>query len=75
VAGREASKLVDMNQSRAEGESTAARFGKQILAAIVLVIAAWIVIKVVLGIVGFLFIPILAIAAVLALIWAIRVLF
>jgi hypothetical protein len=64
-----------MNESRAEGESAAARFGKQILAAIVLVIAAWIVIKVVLGIVSFLFIPILAIAAVLALIWAIRVLF
>jgi hypothetical protein len=64
-----------VSQSRTEGESAAGRFGKQVLAAIVLVIAAWIAIKIVLGIVGFLFIPILAIAAIVALVWAIRVLF
>jgi hypothetical protein len=41
----------------------------------VLLIAAWILIMVLVHIVAFLFYPILAIAAIAALIWAIRVLF
>lgn len=45
------------------------------LAVFVLLIAAWIIIKVFVHIVAFLFFPILAIVAIVALIWAIRVLF
>jgi H+/Cl- antiporter ClcA len=61
--------------SQTKGESSAARFGKQLLAVFVLIIAAWIIIKIFAGIVGFLFFPILAIGAIVALVWAIRVLF
>jgi hypothetical protein len=64
-----------MNQTRAEDESSVARFGKHVLAAIVLLIAAWIIIKVLIHVVAFLFWPVLAIAAIVALIWAVRVLF
>lgn len=60
--------------SSAHEGSTVERFGKHVLAILVLLIALWIVIKLVVGILTFLFYPILAIAAVIALIWAIRVL-
>jgi H+/Cl- antiporter ClcA len=58
-----------MNQSAAE------RFGKHVLAVLVLLIAAWIVIKLVIGIVAALFVPLLVIGAIIAFIWAWRVLF
>lgn len=58
-----------------EGSSSVERFGKHVLAGLVLLVVAWIVIKLVVGIVTALFFPILAIAAIIALIWAIRVLF
>lgn len=64
-----------MSPAGAEGESTAGRFGKHVLAVFVLLIAAWIIIHVFVHIVAFLFFPILAIVAIVALIWAIRVLF
>ncbi len=71
-----ASKLWLMSPSEAhEGSSSVERFGKHVLAGLVLLIAAWIIIKLLVHIVAFLFFPILAIAAVVALIWAIRVLF
>jgi uncharacterized membrane protein len=50
-------------------------FGRTALAALIVVVAAWILLKVVIGIVAALFIPIVAILAVVALIWAYRVLF
>jgi hypothetical protein len=49
--------------------------GKTVLAVLVLLIAAWIVIKLVIGIVAALFVPLLIIGAVVALVWAWRVLF
>jgi hypothetical protein len=58
-----------MNQSGVE------RFGKHVLAVLVLLIAAWIVIKLVIGIVAVLFVPLLVIAAIVAFVWAWRVLF
>lgn len=64
-----------MNQSRTEADSRAGGFGKHILAVLVLLVAAWIVVKLIVGIVAALFIPILVIAAVVAMIWAWRVLF
>jgi hypothetical protein len=64
-----------MAQSRIQSESAGGGFGKHILAALVLLVAAWIVVKLVIGIVAALFVPVLIIAAVVALIWAWRVLF
>jgi hypothetical protein len=64
-----------MSQPQADTESAVGRFGKHLLAGLVLLIAAWIVIKLVIGIVTALFVPILLVAAVLAIIWAVRVLF
>jgi hypothetical protein len=51
------------------------RFGKHVLAGLVLLVAAWIVIKLVIGIVAALFVPILIIGAIAAMVWAYRVLF
>jgi H+/Cl- antiporter ClcA len=60
---------VDTNGSGVE------RFGKHVLAFLVLLIAAWIVIKLVIGIVAALFVPLLVIGAIVAFMWAWRVLF
>lgn len=51
-----------------------ASLGKRAVAALVLLIAAWILFKVVIGIVTAVFWVVLAVAAVVAVIWAIRVL-
>lgn len=64
-----------MNQPHTEPESRAGGLGKHILAVLVLLLAAWIVVKLVIGIVAALFVPILVIAAIVALVWAWRVLF
>jgi hypothetical protein len=64
-----------MNQSHTENDSGVERFGKHVLAGLVLLIAAWIVVKLVVGIVTALFVPILAIVAIVAIVWALRVLF
>jgi hypothetical protein len=55
--------------------SSVERFGKHVLAALVLLLAAWIVIKLVIGIVAALFVPLLVIGAIIAIVWAWRVLF
>lgn len=49
--------------------------GKTALAVLIMLIAAWVVIKLVVGIVTALFVPLLIIAAVVAFVWAWRVLF
>jgi len=64
-----------MDQSHTESDSGVGRFGKHVLAIIVLLLAAWIVIKLVVGIVAALFVPLLVIGAIVAFIWAWRVLF
>lgn len=58
-----------MNESRIE------QFGKHVLAGLLVLIVGLIALKVVIGIVAALFFPILAIVAIIALIWAVRVLF
>jgi len=57
-----------MNESRLQ------QFGKHVLAGLLLLIAGLILLKVVIGIIGALFFPILAIVAIVAIIWAVRVL-
>jgi hypothetical protein len=61
-----------MNES---SESSGRSLGRTAIAALVLVVAAWIVLKVVIGIIAALFFPILAIVAIVAIVWAYRVLF
>ena len=50
------------------------QFGKHVLAGFLLLIVALIALKIIIGIVAALFFPVLAIAAIVALIWAVRVL-
>jgi len=57
-----------MNESRMQ------QFGKHVLAGLLLLIAGLILLKVVIGIIAALFFPILAIVAIVAIIWAVRVL-
>ena len=56
-------------------ESSSRSFGRTALAALILVVAAWILLKIVIGIVAALFVPIVAILAIVAVVWAYRVLF
>jgi hypothetical protein len=57
-----------MNESRMQ------QFGKHVLAGLLLLIAGLILLKVVIGVIAALFFPILAIVAIVAIIWAVRVL-
>ena len=56
-------------------ETSSRSFGRTALAALVLLVGAWILLKVVIGIIAALFFPIVAIMAIVAIIWAYRVLF
>jgi len=58
-----------------EQQRSSRSFGRTALAALIVVVAAWVLLKVVIGIVAALFVPIVAILAVVAVIWAYRVLF
>ena len=56
-------------------ETSGRSVGRTVLAALILLIAVWILLKIVIGIIAALFVPIVAIVAVVAVIWAYRVLF
>lgn len=56
-------------------ESSHRSIGRTVIAALVLLVAGWVLLKVVIGIVAALFFPIVAILAVIAIVWAYRVLF
>jgi len=56
-------------------ETSSRSFGRTALAALIVLVAAWILLKVVIGIIAALFFPIIAIIAIIAIIWAYRVLF
>jgi hypothetical protein len=55
--------------------SSSRSFGRTVLAGLIVLVAAWILLKIVIGIVAALFFPIIAIVAIIAIIWAYRVLF
>jgi hypothetical protein len=55
--------------------SSSRSVGRTVLAGLILLVAAWILLKIVIGIVAALFFPIIAIVAIIAIIWAYRVLF
>ena len=50
-------------------------WGRTAIAALILVLAAWILLKIVVGIIAALFVPILLVLGVLGIVWAYRVLF
>jgi hypothetical protein len=50
-------------------------WGRTAIAALILVLAVWILLKVVIGIISALFVPILLVIAVVGIVWAYRVLF
>jgi hypothetical protein len=56
-------------------ETSSRSFGRTALAALILLVGVWILLKIVIGIVAALFFPIIAIVAIIAIIWAYRVLF
>ena len=58
-----------------ENEKTGPSFGARILAAIVLAFAAWILFKVIIGIVAGVAYYLVVVVAVIAVIWAVRTLF
>ncbi len=58
-----------------ENEKTGPSFGARILAAVVLAIAAWILLKIILGAVAAVAGFVVLVVAVIAVIWAVRTLF
>ena len=56
-------------------EAKSRPIGRTVLAGLILLVAIWILLKIVIGIVAALFVPIVAIIAIVALVWAFRVLF
>jgi hypothetical protein len=58
-----------------ENEKTGPSFGARILAAVVLAVAAWILFKVIIGIVAGVAWFLVVVVAVIAVIWAVRTLF
>ena len=58
-----------------ENEKTGPSFGARILAAVVLAFAAWILFKVVIGVVAAVAWFVVAIVAIIAVLWAVRTLF
>ena len=67
--------LVTVYPFHAMNETTGRSFGRTVLAALVLLVAGWILLKIAVGIVSALFIPIVVIGVIIAAVWAYRVLF
>ena len=64
-----------MAQLNDPSSSPSRSWGRTAIAALILVLAVWILVKVVVGIVAVLFVPIVLVLAVVGIIWAYRVLF
>jgi membrane protein required for beta-lactamase induction len=54
-------------------ESTGKSFGRTALAALVFLVAAWLLLHVIIGVLSFLFSALLLVVAVVAVIWALRI--
>ena len=64
-----------MAQLNDPSTSPSRSWGRTAIAALILVLAVWILLKVVIGIVAALFVPIVLVLAVVGIVWAYRVLF
>lgn len=62
-----------MNEQPAPTSSRS--LGRMIVAVLVLAVAAWVLLHLVVGIVTFLAVPVIAVLAIVAIVWAARVLF
>ena len=66
--------LGDMNESPTTTPSSRS-LGRMVVAVLILAVAAWVLLHVVIGIVTFLAVPVIVVAAIVAIVWAVRVLF
>jgi hypothetical protein len=64
--------MAQLNDSSTQSSRS---WGRTAIAALILVLAAWILLKIVVGIIAALFVPILLVLGVLGIVWAYRVLF
>jgi membrane protein required for beta-lactamase induction len=55
-------------------DSSSRSFGRTVVAALILLVAAWVLLHFIIGIASFLFSTLLLVLAVVALVWALRVL-
>jgi hypothetical protein len=62
-----------MNEQPASTSSRS--FGRMVVAVLILAVAAWVLLHLVIGIVTFLAVPVIAVLAIVAIVWAVRVLF
>jgi hypothetical protein len=63
-----------MNEQPASTASSRS-LGRMIVAVLILAVAAWVLLHIVIGIVTFLAVPVIAVLAIVAIVWAVRVLF
>jgi hypothetical protein len=64
-----------MNESPTTTPSSSRSLGRMIVAVLILAVAAWVLLHIVIGIVTFLAVPVIAVAAIVAIVWAVRILF
>ena len=64
-----------MAQLNDSSTSPARSWGRTAIAALVLVLAVWVLLKIAIGIIAALFVPIVVVLGVLGIVWAYRVLF
>ena len=64
-----------MAQLNDSSTSPSRSWGRTAIAALILVLAVWVLLKIAVGIIAALFVPIVVVLGVLAIIWAYRVLF
>ncbi len=62
-----------MNDTSATSSSSRS-LGRMIVAVLILAVAAWVLLHIVIGIVTFLAVPVIAVLAIIAVVWAMRVL-
>ena len=64
--------MAQLNDSSTQSSRS---WGRTAIAALILVLAVWILLKIAIGIIAALFVPIIVVLGVLAIVWAYRVLF
>ncbi len=76
VAAPASATIWDMNETPTSTTSSSSRsLGRMVVAVLILAVAAWVLLHIVIGIVTFLAIPVIVVAAIVAIVWAVRVLF
>ncbi len=63
-----------MNETSTPSTSSSRSLGRMVVAVLILAVAAWVLLHIVIGIVTFLAVPVIAVLAIVAIVWAVRVL-